>query len=921
MLEDNIQQTEFKTFSEQIEDTETEKLLSIPAKRLFEKLEPIPSKFESLQYRWFWELIQNASDFNSEVDIELEQDEEYLIFRHNGQPFKIVDVENLITPDSDKDDSDIDEEYIGRVGCGFISTHALSSLITVEGIVKDKYRDNVHHSFTLDLDRSNFNSKQKLIESIKKSVEQFKNKHKEAIRIPGSFETRVTYNLHRGLANLNPKEIARAGIAYAFKVLPLVFTFLPKLRSVKFIQKEHALTESYFYQKTRSDQTGLCEIGLTVNNMPQNDITVKYAEHDKVMVAVEIKDNLVVEYAEDMAVLYLYLPMVGSEKFPFPVSISSPKFKPETERSGINISEHDTDNRTCLINGVTAYETLLKSLSADCVGNLYNLVVIKNDRIKALPTTSSAWFQQNIEKEIKSVLEKIAFVNCNGKCISYAELRLPFIPENKSEAKDLYYYDTVSDLIINNVPSRAEYPKWLKNIDFTIFKTIPFRLDAAVKIVEDTTSLTRLSLLLNKNEEESTRWLATFIKYVIGNENGLLINHSIIPCKSKDGKFVNRDAEIYVDNGVDADLIEVFNKMKNADYQEILLNDIINKEIKDLLPPAKIKTGETIAKEIDDIFRVRLNENSRLSKQEIEGLGLLLKWLKIKGFPKWSDLPKFFPTFSGSYSNFFMESFDEEEKVKAITIRNSGKQDSLVKIAESDITDSELNTVIQCLTDVKQIVSIIGSGTSIAKLTELSQLFHGDIPDKVMSFAKEEARRKKEFSNLLDVGSKVEQLFIDTLKQYKVDSNKNEIIHAGGGSYDVRIHNTENNKSFYIELKSCHYQNKEPINIAVSQVKRAVKELAKKTFCIIVIERSHNNEMDIEYIKTNTKYFKDPGQYLGEISANYDIIEKSSNTNDVVDLTMANAEFKGSLDYDWILDKIGESGFNELISDINAIIS
>ena len=74
------QSSETKGFLQQIEETEIEKKLSIPAKRLMEKLEPIPSKIGMLQYRWIWELIQNASDFNDEVDVEVEFNEYNLQF-------------------------------------------------------------------------------------------------------------------------------------------------------------------------------------------------------------------------------------------------------------------------------------------------------------------------------------------------------------------------------------------------------------------------------------------------------------------------------------------------------------------------------------------------------------------------------------------------------------------------------------------------------------------------------------------------------------------------------------------------------------------------------------------------------------------------------------------------------------------------
>jgi hypothetical protein len=706
MEEENNVDIGFVSFDDQIKETEIEKKLSIPAKRLMEKLEPIPSKIELLQYRWFWELIQNASDFNSEVDIELEHKENTLIFSHNGQPFKLVDVENLITPDSDKDDTDIDKDYIGRFGSGFISTHALSAVISVEGLVKDKYRENIHYSFKFDLNRTNFNSKALLIDSIQESEKQFKSDYKTSEYLLGSFETKFTYDLTKGLSNLSPKEIAKSGIDYAIKVLPLVFTFLPKLKSVKFLQNIDGIKESYFYQKKRDDQSGLCEIGFTINTIPQADIKVKYALQDDVVVATEIKENLVVEYPEEMAVLFLYLPMIGSEKFPFPVSINSQKFKPETERNGINISENDIDNRNNLLNGVKAYQKLLETLSKDGVGNLYHLVKLKSDRIKAL-STGSTWFQQNIEKEFKIALDKIEFVNCNGKNISYFELKLPFIPENKTDSKDLAFYDVVCDLIQDATPSRPEYINWLKNIDFTIFKNIPFRLEAAVKLVEEAGSLSQLSVKLKKNEEETCKWLANFIKYVFNNENGLLTKHCIIPSKSANGTFVNRDAEIYVDKGVDIDLIAVYNKMKSENYNNKLLNDVIHNEIKDLLPSSKFKNWEIIAKEIDDIFRIKLDGNSRLSRNEIDGLSLLLKWLKAKGFPNWNELSTYFPTFHGSYSNFFMESFDEEERVKAITIRNSGKQDSLLKLAEADVTEAELNKVVESISEVKQIIIII----------------------------------------------------------------------------------------------------------------------------------------------------------------------------------------------------------------------
>lgn len=901
-------QENFISFEEQIKETEIEKKLSIPAKRLMEKLEPIPSKIESLKFRWFWELIQNASDFNSEVDIELELQENILFFRHNGQPFKIVDVENLITPDSDKDDEDIDEDYIGRFGSGFISTHALSSVITVEGLVKDKYRDTVHYKFKFDLDRTNYNSKKLLIDSIQESENQFKNNYKESNYVIGSFDTIFSYDLTQGLSTINSKEIAEAGIDYAIKVLPLVFTFLPKLKSVKIIQGDNP--ERYFYQKQRNDENGLCEIGLKINSVPQEDIMVKYAIEQDVIVGREIKNNIITEYAEEIAVLFLYLPLIGSEKFPFPISIHSSTFKPETERHAISLSDVSTENRTNLLYGVKAYKKLLQNLAAEKIGNLYHLVKLKSDRIKAL-TNGSDWFQKNIEKEIKVVLDEVEFVNCNGNPISYASLKLPFIPENKTESRDLEFYDTVSALIINEVPSRTEYLNWLKNIDFTIFKNVPFRLEAAVKMVASSQNLVHLAENINIDEDDTVKWLANFIKYVKNNDNGLLTKYKIIPCQSEEGSFVNRDAEIFTDNGVDVDLIEIYNKMKSQDYRFKLLNKTINNEVPNLLPEAKFKTWKTIAKEIDDIFRLRLDANSRLSKDELEGLSKLLKWLKIKGFPNWAELPHHFPTFNSSYTNFFLESFDEEERVKAITIRDSGKQDSLVKLAESEVTEEELNTVVESISNIKQIVNIIDSGANLEQLTELSKLFPNKIPSQIMDFAREEGEKKRDFETKSKIGSDVEKLFKSAFEKNhlglivdKVDLEAVDFVYAGGGSYDFRITNPETGQSFYIEMKSVKHGNTDSVKLAISQLERAVNPKYIEHYCIALIERTKDvKDMDEAYVLKNLKFIQNPGTFLKSVYKDHKKVIESTNRANEARLLMLNADFRCSIDYDFLKSK------------------
>jgi len=80
----------------EIDDYERLERFSGPAKRIMEKIKPLKSNVDVARRRWFWELLQNASDYNDTVDIELELTRDFIKFRHNGNPFTYKDARNLV---------------------------------------------------------------------------------------------------------------------------------------------------------------------------------------------------------------------------------------------------------------------------------------------------------------------------------------------------------------------------------------------------------------------------------------------------------------------------------------------------------------------------------------------------------------------------------------------------------------------------------------------------------------------------------------------------------------------------------------------------------------------------------------------------------------------------------------------------------
>ena len=89
-------------FSKKIKEREAEQLRSSSAQRLIEKLSLLRNRRDASRRRWFWELLQNASDYNDNVNVELIVDDEKVVFKHDGLPFIDTDVFNLIRPDSNK---------------------------------------------------------------------------------------------------------------------------------------------------------------------------------------------------------------------------------------------------------------------------------------------------------------------------------------------------------------------------------------------------------------------------------------------------------------------------------------------------------------------------------------------------------------------------------------------------------------------------------------------------------------------------------------------------------------------------------------------------------------------------------------------------------------------------------------------------
>lgn len=90
--------------------------------------------------RAIWELVQNARDLakngNAIIKISLSQDG--LFFSHQGEPFTIQTLQNLIKQQSTKRN---DKDAVGQYGTGFMTTHVFNRRVYISGDCQIDYDD------------------------------------------------------------------------------------------------------------------------------------------------------------------------------------------------------------------------------------------------------------------------------------------------------------------------------------------------------------------------------------------------------------------------------------------------------------------------------------------------------------------------------------------------------------------------------------------------------------------------------------------------------------------------------------------------------------------------------------------------------------------------------------------------------------
>jgi hypothetical protein len=813
-------------------DLKDQKSYSIPAKRVMEHLKPILSKSNDLRQRWMWELLQNASDLGDNVKARFEITADNMKFCHNGKPFSLDEAYNLIMPDSTKDDETTHKKsVIGQFGTGFISTHILSKIIQIDGIIED---DEQFYSFNFHLDRSERNDKNFLIQSIKDAEAEYRENLKEIDKLPeDEFQTSFTYYIDNTYSSLKGQEIVDDGIESFKELIPYVLTFRPQLTEIEVIDRRTTTTKFTFKRDVvESDIEDLIIIKTVCHKDGKHieDRLIGKIIEDETEIAFPIEEIGVskfqlLPFPEKCPRLFCAFPMIGTSDFNFPVVVHSEKILPNRERDGLELTDFDEENRERLVEAKTAFRRLLEIIQENEWTEAFNICRFSNPNITDPKT--KRWFVKKIFIPIKEgilntkLIELDSSLELDEQRISLSTSYIPYadrrIKKKKKTVKKIYNF--AFQVMAKKIPCKEHFLKWYEILDFEIFESKKLDIERLCEMVSNPGK--------NNIKNNTVNFYVDLVSFVIKKDKRSLLN--------KHGILVDQKNKLRTTNVLKLD--EISHKQLNDDFDEKLKNiyasltkkDCRNfllhknfEKIYDILEKEDKYYLKELAKDIDEELR-----NYEVNFQDEKFL-LILKnlfsWYTTCGLSD-ETLKNLFPYFSQNKSQLYLNTKTAKELEYAFDIEISGKSEVLAKLANSSLSENELEIIAVNPKLVSNFIEWINSKQEDNPNEEL-----GDIGEEFLHF-------------------KLCQIF-----------GEDRVLWENKSEYDFRILETDlDNTKYYIDAKTTGkgIANAEnvPFYMRTAQWHFLDREQAFDKYVIARVYKNGSG-FDVKYVKINLMKMK-----------------------------------------------------------------
>jgi hypothetical protein len=684
------------------------------ADKIIKRLHDIEMTVENNHGRWAWELLQNAkdsvADYDRKVSVEIELSKDSVVFRHNGTHFTEKDIRGLINQISSKEVEEGQEsKQTGKFGTGFLTTHLLSKVIQVEGIVETV--DEEYYRFSFPLDRNGKTTGQ-LVPKIENAWTAF-HESTESNQIneydEDDFNTSFTYNL----ASKEQKEIARIGVDEFTQLIPFVLAFIPVINSVNIIDNINKSVTKFENSEELEDDVLLSII--KTENKKKFEIKLLFAEEDDVAIASiveETENGYAIKNLKDFPKLFCDFPLIGTEDFHFPVIVNSFYFNPLMERDGVWLKgdgkQEVEENREILEIAVELYGQLLEKITELNFKDYYNICLSK------IPNTNEKyfddkWYQNNIQKSLREIITKSKVIETEDDKVLFSDVRFPDPDLKKIERENIWQFS--SDLKVNTLPAKKHIHKWADLIwkDCGIVDIADLVTD-----LKGEANLTELINTLETDESQAIAWLNNCIDFIFQIGGQIHFNNNeLIP--NQEGTFKKRK-EVSADEIEDETLKEIASLLGYNYYEDLIHKDIFFED------SHSTTTIQEVAAEISKLIK----DDESIDEDRILAIRKLAEWFEYN---------------SEKGKTYFEALYRRKEKLFVDTIE-----------------------------DKENLYRVLKSKTPLSKLAEIAKAIEDD-PEILDLIARRQKERAEE-KDRNEVGEKVEKVLAEALQKHGFEVKK-----------------------------------------------------------------------------------------------------------------------------------------------------
>ncbi len=404
--------------------------------------------------RWVMELFQNSRDAAYEdqpvrVRILLDEAEGTLIFSHNGRPFRVKDILSIVNQVSSKSP---EENTVGQFGTGFMTTYQLSEVVEIQAVLKEEGLP--YKPFCIRLDRRG-RTKEEILSGIAGTMEELKKADSQEELKEFCREDCHTHFIYH-LTNQENLLAARTGLEDLKDTILYVLLFSERIAQVEWSWRGSWGEEIRRYERGEEtvaalggeseDGLGPVEIGTLAvfeRSPLQQKVsrhTLAFAREESLTLAAELsEDQGFLSLSERTPRLFVDFPLIGAEKFPFPVVVNSPGFKTNEPRSGISLVDNAAsfdalENKRLMDQAVRVYGRFLHWAVNEGLEGIENII--------ALPAwtpdreMSEAWVREHLCQGLFKLVAGEPFVKTAEGVKPLNDPRLCLVRAESEEEKE-----------------------------------------------------------------------------------------------------------------------------------------------------------------------------------------------------------------------------------------------------------------------------------------------------------------------------------------------------------------------------------------------------------------------------------------------------------------------------------------------------